>query len=140
MKKFIVLEGDVVVREYTGMTPPPGLEDGQTVEEVGIASDLLGKYRKDGEYKPLPPSPSSAHVFSLELEGWVDPRPPDEQTSAQWAKVRQQRNQLLSASDFSQLPDSPKNKQAWAKYRQDLRDVTKQADPFNVIWPTTPSE
>jgi predicted NAD/FAD-binding protein len=38
--------------------------------------------------------------------------------------VRYRRNQLLTASDWTVLPDSPKNKTSWEAYRQQLRDIT----------------
>jgi hypothetical protein len=55
------------------------------------------------------------------------------------AEVRQQRNELLSACDWTQLPDSPADHEAWAAYRQELRDVTAQAGfPWDVTWPEAP--
>jgi len=55
------------------------------------------------------------------------------------AEVRQQRNELLSACDWTQLPDSPADHEAWATYRQELRDATAQAGfPWDVVWPETP--
>ena len=55
------------------------------------------------------------------------------------AEVRQQRNELLSACDWTQLPDSPADHEAWAVYRQELRDVTAQAGfPWEINWPQTP--
>jgi hypothetical protein len=30
-------------------------------------------------------------------------------------------------------------KEVWAAYRQALRDVTLQPDPFNIVWPTPPA-
>jgi hypothetical protein len=55
------------------------------------------------------------------------------------AEVRQQRNELLSACDWTQLPDSPADHEAWATYRQALRDVTAQEGfPWDVVWPETP--
>jgi hypothetical protein len=59
----------------------------------------------------------------------------------QWSDVRYQRNQSLSECDWTQLPDSPltsEKKEEWVVYRQDLRDVTLQPDPFNITWPTKP--
>jgi hypothetical protein len=53
--------------------------------------------------------------------------------------VRVQRDALLKASDWTQLPDVPlTTKEAWATYRQALRDITSQHDPFNIIWPVAP--
>ena len=55
------------------------------------------------------------------------------------AEVRQQRNDLLSACDWTQLSDAPVDHTIWAAYRQDLRDVTAQAGfPWNVEWPQQP--
>jgi hypothetical protein len=53
----------------------------------------------------------------------------------QWQVVRTQRNQMLKDSDWTQLSDSPVDKTAWATYRQALRDITTQPDPFNIVWP-----
>lgn len=59
----------------------------------------------------------------------------------QWASVRSQRNRLLLESDWTQLADSPLDnelKQKWTEYRQQLRNVAAQTDPFNIIWPIKP--
>jgi len=55
-------------------------------------------------------------------------------------EVRSKRNRLLSASDWTQLLDSPVDQSAWATYRQALRDIPEQVGfPTNVTWPTEPS-
>lgn len=54
-------------------------------------------------------------------------------------EIRNQRNKLLTASDWTQLSDAPVDKAAWAVYRQALRDIPSQAGfPWEVVWPTTP--
>lgn len=56
-----------------------------------------------------------------------------------WASLRKRRDYLLSQSDWSQLPDvSQAVRQKWAAYRQALRDITKQHDPRNIVWPQQP--
>jgi hypothetical protein len=45
---------------------------------------------------------------------------------------------LLINSDWTQLPDSPADKQAWATYRQALRDLNHHPDWPNVELPDTP--
>lgn len=58
------------------------------------------------------------------------------------ASVRRKRDALLAASDWTQVLDAPLSaeaKEAWAEYRQALRDVTKQADPSHIVWPKSPS-
>ena len=50
--------------------------------------------------------------------------------------VRTSRNQLLKDCDWTQLADSTANKEAWATYRQALRDVTEQEGfPWTLPWP-----
>lgn len=57
-----------------------------------------------------------------------------------WLAVRAQRNALLGACDWTQLPDvAPAIRDAWAPYRQALRDITTQPDPAAIIWPTAPT-
>ena len=56
-----------------------------------------------------------------------------------WDAVRSKRNALLSASDWTQLADAPVNKDAWASYREVLRDITETfATPDAVVWPPKP--
>jgi hypothetical protein len=53
--------------------------------------------------------------------------------------VRLQRNYLLSICDWTQLPDVPDATQAlWRSYRQALRDLPQQVDPFIADWPIAP--
>jgi hypothetical protein len=59
-----------------------------------------------------------------------------------WVEIRTLRDRLLAQTDYTQLQDyiiSSEKKQAWADYRQQLRDVTTQEDPFQLIWPTDPN-
>jgi hypothetical protein len=53
--------------------------------------------------------------------------------------VRNARTQKLKDSDWTQVADAPVDKAAWAAYRQELRDITAQAEfPWNVNWPEMP--
>jgi hypothetical protein len=47
-------------------------------------------------------------------------------------QMRFARNSLLTASDWSQLPDAPVDREAWATYRQALRD-------FPATWTEGPT-
>ena len=56
-------------------------------------------------------------------------------------EIRNQRNQLLSQCDWTQVLDSPlteENLNAWATYRQALRDFPGTVDLTNIEWPTQP--
>lgn len=53
--------------------------------------------------------------------------------------VRDRRNRLLAECDWTQLPDVPPQTAAmWQPYRQALRDITDQPDPFSIAWPVKP--
>jgi len=60
-------------------------------------------------------------------------------TANQASNVRAERDQKLSASDWTQVADAPANQASWATYRQALRDVPAQNGfPWTVTWPTQP--
>lgn len=56
-----------------------------------------------------------------------------------WERVREIRDELLRACDFTQLEDATVDKQAWAEYRQALRDIPQNfPDPQKISWPGVP--
>ena len=64
----------------------------------------------------------------------------------EWAKIRTERDRLLTNSDWTQGGDTPltsAKKTAWATYRTKLRDVPKdQKDKTtyaSITWPSEPS-
>ena len=59
-----------------------------------------------------------------------------------WSEVRSSRDSLLSESDWTQFNDSPISGSTltdWQTYRQSLRDITNQSDPYDITWPNIPS-
>ena len=55
------------------------------------------------------------------------------------ARVREERDALLAASDWTQMLDAPVDQAAWATYRQALRDVPAQNGfPESIVWPVAP--
>ena len=58
----------------------------------------------------------------------------------QWEQIRVARNEILTQCDWTILPDSPVSSsiEEWKTYRQQLRDITNQSNPFEVVWPTQP--
>ena len=69
----------------------------------------------------------------------LDPEAATAKVEAQWVLIRNERNKLLADCDWTQLPDASADAAAWAEYRQALRDITSQANPFNIVWPVSPS-
>jgi hypothetical protein len=101
----------------------PQCEPTQKVVEVAPQKGEDGVYRQTYEIVALTESELAAR------------------TEAQWAAVRSDRNRRLTMSDWTQLPDAPlTNTEAtnWGSYRQALRDITTQSDPFNIEWPVPP--
>lgn len=57
----------------------------------------------------------------------------------QWFIIRETRNELLAECDWTQLADIPvETKAIWSEYRQSLRDITSQTNPFSITWPVKP--
>ena len=60
----------------------------------------------------------------------------------EWAAVRTRRDQLLRATDFTQLPDYPVTAAQLAQvtaYRKALRDIPDMAEhPDELVWPELP--
>ena len=56
-----------------------------------------------------------------------------------WNEIRDFRNSLLLESDWTQVVDSPQiANNDWKVYRQELRDITNNSNPFNISWPVKP--
>lgn len=95
---------------------PPKFNEGQLVRWTGktwVVEDIP---------PPLPPEP--------------EPELTIEQLAA---KAREKRNDLLAASDWTQVIDAPVDQTAWAVYRQALRDITAQDFfPYTINWPVAP--
>lgn len=104
---------------------------GQSWVDVGGESGT-NHYVSNGALVSFPDQPSKSHVFNYATRQWVA------DSAIAWSTVRAQRDKLLAASDFTQLPDTPKDKHTWAVYRKALRDITTQSDPFNITWPVAP--
>lgn len=63
--------------------------------------------------------------------------------NARVSDIRVERNRRISECDWTQLPDADltaEQRQEWVKYRQTLRDITKQTDLDNIVWPISPSD
>ena len=59
----------------------------------------------------------------------------------QHVKVRNQRIELLQSCDWTQITDYDlgAGREAWATYRQALRDLADAANPFDITWPQPPA-
>lgn len=59
----------------------------------------------------------------------------EQNVSDEWLieRMRLHRNRLLVESDWTQLPDAPVDRQAWADYRQALRDFPSTWTPSPTV-------
>lgn len=147
MKKFAFVDSNGVPH-YTASPAvdsmyTDGAAYGDTVcREIPLHQDdsavLNGWYWKGGWKTNRPPRPGASYTWNNDTESWVDTRTAEDA----WAEVRQERTHRLGTCDWTVLPDVPlptEARQQWEIYRQALRDVTEQADPFNIVWPVPPT-
>jgi hypothetical protein len=67
------------------------------------------------------------------------PAYPNANNDQKWEQIKLWRNFALAESDWTQLPDAPVDKEAWATYRQALRDLPAQGgDAKNAVFPVKP--
>lgn len=97
---------------------PPAPEPGHTAVETNPVQQEDGRWVQAWEVRPCTP----------------------EEQEQKAAQMRSIRTRLLAESDWTQLPDSPIDREAWGAYRQALRDVTAQPGfPWAVDWPVPPT-
>lgn len=122
MKTYMKLSGETITAIVTSSVPPDGY--------VSISAELippelfadLNAYTFDGQY---------FHKRTVSEE---------EEKSAALMQLRMKRDRLLSACDWTQVPDAPVDRSAWAAYRQALRDLPANTeDPRTPTWPTPPA-
>lgn len=103
----------------------------QAMKHYKDANNQVWGFAADGSQDHL----IGSNLISLDT---VAPVRTSAQTKA--AQVREIRDRLLRASDWSQLRDvPPATSAAWEPYRQGLRDVTQQSGFPNVVtWPVIP--
>jgi hypothetical protein len=112
--KWAVIEGDEIISIYQGQEPPEG-------------SVLI---------------PEGLNPFRLSWDGETLSEAPTDALEAERAAAnREYRNQLLSSTDWTQLPDAPltdEQKAAYGAYRQALRDLPNHVNFPNLSaddWP-----
>ena len=114
---------------------PTAIDQSATWVEITEEYQSVDELYFDGfKVQKVQPKPSPYHVFDSSSGSWVL------ESSALAEITRLQRYELLAKSDWTQLPDVPlATKEAWAAYRQALRDITEQPGfPFDVVWPQPP--
>lgn len=130
--------GDLSVL-FANVSFPPSGPEAEWMGEQGIVPVTYWKPHDHATEKLVNVDPyiEDDGVFAVE----VQPLTEEEiaaRNDSQWAKVCADRNKRLAECDWTQLPDAPVDATLWAAYRQELRDITQQPDPFNIVWPQEP--
>jgi hypothetical protein len=100
--------------------------------------DVINYYVENNQAVLFPDKPNNGNYWDFDYSNkvWIG----NSQIAS--TQITDKRQILLQQSDWTQLPNGPltaEQQQAWAVYRQELRDITSQSGyPFNVIWPTPP--
>jgi hypothetical protein len=108
------------------------VHDGERIIRVGRCKDsdfdhqaAPGQYAIEGEADP-----NRNKIIDGQIVSWEPPEPDPA------IEMRRERDRLLKLSDWTQLPDAPVDQQAWATYRQELRDLPERDDWPNIEnWP-----
>jgi hypothetical protein len=103
----------------------------------GVESESSYYLNSAGDIAVFPESPGVNYLFNWDTKNWE----PSNDFTAQWLLVWQKQRSLLNASDWIVIRAVDTNMAvpaAWATYRQALRDITNQPDPFNIVWPVAP--
>jgi len=137
---MLLANQDLIIKDHTEWFPNTSFGDrGPTLDWIADQGYYVITVWKPYNHATEKLVPATPHLY----EGMcctVDVEPKTEQELKErirneWTAIRQQRNRLLSESDWTQLADSPADKDKWAVYRQELRDITTQKNPFSIVWP-----
>ena len=131
---------ELIIKDHTEWFPNTSFGDrGPTLDWIAEQGYYVISVWKDHDQKIEKLVSTTPHLY----DGMcclvnVEPLTAEElqnRIDTQWNAIRSQRNQMLKDSDWTQVADVPVDKTVWATYRQALRDITKQPDPFNITWP-----
>lgn len=123
MREAIILDG---IEPINVIVIPDGPDGDSFLSESCV--EITGMYPKPG-----------LGVGWTYVDGQFVPPPVPPLT---WDDIRIERDNLLAASDWTRMDDAPlttEQRDAWAAYRQALRDIPQTfTDPNEVVWPTAP--
>lgn len=140
---FILTDDNNVSRAWNDQIFASGAEEAQLIITERISEYFAEIARQDaiwtaasGNFTRINPITQQEEQYYIAKEDYIKP-------VAYWDVIRAKRNELLTASDWTQLSDAPldsSEKGDWAAYRQQLRDIPSNyiSDITSVVWPTQP--
>jgi hypothetical protein len=113
----------------------------QYITGVELDNLIMSFYPLDTPVKVIDKKPSNEdYIQSLVTNKFNIPT----KTLVNRTEILTRRHQALRDSDWTQLPDAQEvltesERMYWRRFRQELRDITKQPGyPDNVVWPQRP--
>jgi hypothetical protein len=107
-----------------------------------LPSDMSKYDINDFTLASAKPSLAPGQILGWNGVDWVVNEPNESEIEIQWQTIRDRRLDLLKASDVSVIRSVeagiPVSDDVKA-YRQSLRDVTQQPNPFDITWPVDPT-
>ena len=120
-------------RSMVGPVAPEGVAAAGVDETAD--PNLVWYDRRTRDAAAVPERPSPTHVFDAIAGRWIDPISKAERLEI----MQSERDQLLSSTAETQLPDFSGDVEAWRDYRQALRDMRFDKGAAGVHWPDPPS-
>ena len=119
----------------------PAVIPNETLSEFGVFG--VTQSPKPNDYTKNISEGTPTLTDGVYYQNWIQTDASDSEKelrlAIKWSEIRELRNQLLSECDWTQLSDvSESIKTSYQSYRQDLRDITTQSDPFSIVWPEKP--
>ena len=133
------------VFEHIGIDPifaapqPTNTDPLKTVRQNGVVQDSNGKWVDNYEIVDMFADTTDEGVTTTKAqheEAFMAAR-----NATQWTTIRSDRDNRLKDTDWVSIraADTATPMSAeWASYRQALRDITTQSDPFSITWPIKP--
>lgn len=140
----LVIEVFNLKEKYNNVSFPNNGPSQEWLEENNLYSVTVFKQYDRNTEKLVSCEPyfENNQVFLVTVQQLTDEEI-NSKNETQWANIRSTRNNLLKNTDWTALVDvdlSAEKKSEWVIYRQALRDITAQPNPFNITWPTAPDK
>jgi hypothetical protein len=104
-----------------------------------LPTDVQNYNINDFVLAPEKPEITKGEILEWNGSSWIVRNPNEAEIDLKWQEIRNYRNILLANSDISVIRLYEEGKAVpieLSSYRQALRDITLQPDPFNISWPT----
>jgi len=139
MKYFIIYNNEGrILRTGSCLDSDFQYQNGQEEFILEGKADYNTQYIDNNKVVDMPTKPSGEYIFNYTSKQWEFDRVTAEK------KALQQRNKLLAEGPDRINPIwwasmTTQEQAAWTQYRQDLLDITGQADyPEFIVWPIKP--